>query len=188
MRGLAWTSVGGDTLQIEVNVMPGDGKLQMTGQMGDVMKESAQIALTYVRSVADRYGVESKYFKEHDLHLHIPEGAVPKDRPVRGHHDGDCDALRSDRQKVLASVANDRRDHSAGRVLPIGGLKGKDTCGENGTYEEGARAGQEPAGYGGDLEGDHEGHGDRVREDHGRRGARSVRVIQESCTSQIEGE
>ena len=69
VRGLAWTSVGGDTLQIEVNVMPGDGKLQMTGQMGDVMKESAQIALTYVRSVADRYGVESKYFKEHDLHL-----------------------------------------------------------------------------------------------------------------------
>ena len=70
VRGLAWTSVGGDTLQIEVNVMPGDGKLQMTGQMGDVMKESAQIALTYVRSVADRYGVESRYFKEHDLHLH----------------------------------------------------------------------------------------------------------------------
>ena len=69
VRGLAWTSVGGDTLQIEVNVMPGDGKLQMTGQMGDVMKESAQIALTYVRSVADRYGVESRYFKEHDLHL-----------------------------------------------------------------------------------------------------------------------
>lgn len=84
VRGLAWTSVGGDTLQIEVNVMPGDGKLQMTGQMGDVMKESAQIALTYVRSVADRYGVESRYFKEHDLHLHIPEGAVPKDGPSAG--------------------------------------------------------------------------------------------------------
>ena len=180
VRGLAWTSVGGDTLQIEVNVMPGDGKLQMTGQMGDVMKESAQIALTYVRSVADRYGVESKYFKEHDLHLHIPEGAVPKD--------GDCDALRSDRQKGPRQRCNDRRDHSAGACTADRRLKGKDTCGENGTYEEGARAGQEPAGYGGDLEGDHEGYGDSVREDHGRRGARSVRVIQESCTSQIEGE
>ena len=81
VRGLAWTSVGGDTLQIEVNIMPGDGKLQMTGQMGDVMKESAQIALTYVRSVAPSYGVDKDFFKTHDIHLHIPEGAVPKDGP-----------------------------------------------------------------------------------------------------------
>ena len=84
VRGLAWTSVGGDTLQIEVNVMPGDGKLQMTGQMGDVMKESAQIALTYVRSVSEKYEIPRDYFETHDMHLHIPEGAVPKDGPSAG--------------------------------------------------------------------------------------------------------
>ena len=188
VRGLAWTSVGGDTLQIEVNVMPGDGKLQMTGQMGDVMKESAQIALTYVRSVADRYGVESKYFKEHDLHLHIPEGAVPKDGPSAGITMATAMLSAVTGKKVLASVAMTGEITLRGACTADRRLKGKDTSGENGTYEEGARAGQEPAGYGGDLEGDHEGHGDRVREDHGRRGARSVRVIQESCTSQIEGE
>ena len=105
VRGLAWTSVGGDTLQIEVNVMPGDGKLQMTGQMGDVMKESAQIALTYVRSVADRYGVESRYFKEHDLHLHIPEGAVPKDGPSAGITMATAMLSAVTGKKVRASVA-----------------------------------------------------------------------------------
>ena len=105
VRGLAWTSVGGDTLQIEVNVMPGDGKLQMTGQMGDVMKESAQIALTYVRSVADRYGVESRYFKEHDLHLHIPEGAVPKDGPSAGITMATAMLSAVTGKKVCASVA-----------------------------------------------------------------------------------
>ena len=125
VRGLAWTSVGGDTLQIEVNVMPGDGKLQMTGQMGDVMKESAQIALTYVRSVADRYGVESKYFKEHDLHLHIPEGAVPKDGPSAGITMATAMLSAVTGKKVLASVAMTGEITLRGRVLPIGGLKVK---------------------------------------------------------------
>ena len=125
VRGLAWTSVGGDTLQIEVNVMPGDGKLQMTGQMGDGMKESAQIALTYVRSVADRYGVESKYFKEHDLHLHIPEGAVPKDGPSAGITMATAMLSAVTGKKVLASVAMTGEITLRGRVLPIGGLKEK---------------------------------------------------------------
>ena len=125
VRGLAWTSVGGDTLQIEVNVMPGDGKLQMTGQMGDVMKESAQIALTYVRSVADRYGVESKYFKEHDLHLHIPEGAVPKDGPSAGITMATAMLSAVTSKKVLASVAMTGEITLRGCVLPIGGLKEK---------------------------------------------------------------
>ena len=125
VRGLAWTSVGGDTLQIEVNVMPGDGKLQMTGQMGDVMKESAQIALTYVRSVADRYGVESRYFKEHDLHLHIPEGAVPKDGPSAGITMATAMLSAVTGKKVCASVAMTGEITLRGRVLPIGGLKEK---------------------------------------------------------------
>ena len=125
VRGLAWTSVGGDTLQIEVNVMPGAGKLQMTGQMGDVMKESAQIALTYVKSVADRYGVESKYFKEHDLHLHIPEGAVPKDGPSAGITMATAMLSAVTGKKVLASVAMTGEITLRGRVLPIGGLKEK---------------------------------------------------------------
>lgn len=125
VRGLAWTSVGGDTLQIEVNVMPGDGKLQMTGQMGDVMKESAQIALTYVRSVADRYGVESRYFKEHDLHLHIPEGAVPKDGPSAGITMATAMLSAVTGKKVCASVAMTSEITLRGRVLPIGGLKEK---------------------------------------------------------------
>ena len=125
VRGLAWTSVGGDTLQIEVNVMPGDGKLQMTGQMGDVMKESAQIALTYVRSVADRYGVESRYFKEHDLHLHIPEGAVPKDGPSAGITMATAMHSAVTGKKVCASVAMTGEITLRGRVLPIGGLKEK---------------------------------------------------------------
>ena len=125
VRGLAWTSVGGDTLQIEVNVMPGDGKLQMTGQMGDVMKESAQIALTYVRSVADRYGVESRYFKEHDLHLHIPEGAVPKDGPSAGITMATAMLSAVTGKKVCASVAMTGELTLRGRVLPIGGLKEK---------------------------------------------------------------
>lgn len=125
VRGLAWTSVGGDTLQIEVNVMPGDGKLQMTGQMGDVMKESAQIALTYVRSVADRYGVESRYFKEHDLHLHIPEGAVPKDGPSAGITMATAMLSAVTGKKVCASVAMTGEITLRGRVLPISGLKEK---------------------------------------------------------------
>ena len=125
VRGLAWTSVGGDTLQIEVNVMPGSGKLLMTGQMGDVMKESAQIALTYVRSVSEAYSVEKDYFDTHDIHLHIPEGAVPKDGPSAGITMATAMLSAITEKKVRADVAMTGEITLRGRVLPIGGLKEK---------------------------------------------------------------
>jgi ATP-dependent Lon protease len=125
VRGLAWTSVGGDTLQIEVNVMPGKGNLQMTGQMGDVMKESAQIALTYVRSVCPKYDVADDYFEKHDLHLHIPEGAVPKDGPSAGITMATAMLSAVTGTKVSAKIAMTGEITLRGRVLPIGGLKEK---------------------------------------------------------------
>lgn len=125
VRGLAWTSVGGDTLQIEVNVMPGSGKLQMTGQMGDVMKESAQIALTYVRSISEFCKIEKDYFDTHDIHLHIPEGAVPKDGPSAGITMATAMLSAITERKVKASVAMTGEITLRGRVLPIGGLKEK---------------------------------------------------------------
>ena len=125
VRGLAWTSVGGDTLQIEVNVMPGTGKMVMTGQMGDVMKESAQIALTYVRSVSEKYGIENDYFEKHDIHLHIPEGAVPKDGPSAGITMATAMLSAVTGKKVRADVAMTGEVTLRGRVLPIGGLKEK---------------------------------------------------------------
>ena len=125
VRGLAWTSVGGDTLQIEVNVMPGDGKLQMTGQMGDVMKESAQIALTYVRSVSEKCGSRRDYIETHDMHLHIPEGAVPKDGPSAGITMATAMLSAVTGTKVHARVAMTGEITLRGRVLPIGGLKEK---------------------------------------------------------------
>lgn len=125
VRGLAWTSVGGDTLQIEVNVMPGSGKLQMTGQMGDVMKESAQIALTYVRSISESHKIEKDYFDTHDIHLHIPEGAVPKDGPSAGITMATAMLSAITERKVKASVAMTGEITLRGRVLPIGGLKEK---------------------------------------------------------------
>ena len=125
LRGLALTSVGGDTLQIEVNVMPGKGVLQMTGQMGDVMKESAQIALTYVRSVASDYGVKENYFEKHDIHLHIPEGAVPKDGPSAGITMATAMLSAVTGRKVLPRVAMTGEITLRGHVLMIGGLKEK---------------------------------------------------------------
>lgn len=125
VRGLAWTSVGGDTLQIEVNMIPGSGKLQMTGQLGDVMKESAQIALTYVKSVAPEYGISKEYFDEHDIHIHIPEGAVPKDGPSAGITMTTAILSAATGRKVHADLAMTGEVTLRGRVLPIGGLKEK---------------------------------------------------------------
>ncbi len=125
VRGLAWTSVGGDTLEIEVNVMPGKGALQLTGQMGDVMKESAQTALSYVRSAADSYGVKNSYFEKHDIHIHIPEGAVPKDGPSAGITMATAMMSAVTNRLASAKTAMTGEITLRGRVLPIGGLKEK---------------------------------------------------------------
>lgn len=125
VRGLAWTSVGGDTLQIEVNVMPGKGTMQMTGQMGDVMKESAQTALSYIRSICPEYGVADDYFEKHDIHLHIPEGAVPKDGPSAGITMATAMLSAVTGRKVDAKLAMTGEITLRGRALPIGGLKEK---------------------------------------------------------------
>ncbi len=125
VRGLAWTSVGGDTLQIEVNVMPGKGTFELTGQLGDVMKESAKAGITYIRSIIMKYQVEENYFGKHDIHIHIPEGAVPKDGPSAGITMATAMLSAILEKEVRADIAMTGEITLRGRVLPIGGLKEK---------------------------------------------------------------
>lgn len=125
VRGLAWTSVGGDTLEVEAGILPGKGEVKLTGQMGDVMKESAMAAISYLRSIAGSYQIKPEYFKEHDIHIHIPEGAVPKDGPSAGVTMATAVFSAMTNKKVRPEVAMTGEITLRGRILPIGGLKEK---------------------------------------------------------------
>ena len=131
VRGLAWTSAGGDTLEIEVNIMPGKGEFQLTGQLGDVMKESAQAGISYIRSVSEEYHIPKKFFQENDIHIHIPEGAVPKDGPSAGITMATAMLSAITKTPVRADVAMTGEITLRGRVLPIGGLKEKTLAAKN---------------------------------------------------------
>ena len=131
VRGLAWTSVGGDTLEIEVNIMPGKGEFKLTGQLGDVMKESAQAGISYIRSVSEEYNIPKDFFKENDIHIHIPEGATPKDGPSAGITMTTAMLSAITKNPVRADVAMTGEITLRGRVLPIGGLKEKILAAKN---------------------------------------------------------
>ncbi|MDO4169553.1 MAG: endopeptidase La [Lachnospiraceae bacterium] len=136
VRGLAWTSVGGTTLPIEVNTMPGKGKLQLTGNLGDVMKESAQIAISYVRSISESYDIPEDYFEKHDLHIHVPEGAVPKDGPSAGITMTTAILSAVTGKEVRGDIAMTGEVTLRGNVLPIGGLKEKLLAAKNAGAKE----------------------------------------------------
>ena len=125
VRGLAWTSVGGDTLEIEVNIMPGKGEILLTGQLGDVMKESARTGISYIRSVGKVYNIPDDFFEKHDIHVHIPEGATPKDGPSAGITMATAMLSAITEKRVRADVAMTGEITLRGRILPIGGLKEK---------------------------------------------------------------
>ncbi len=125
VRGLAWTSVGGVTLSVEVNVLPGNGKFELTGKLGDVMKESARAGISFIRSMSEEYFIPADFFEKHDIHIHIPEGAVPKDGPSAGVTMATAMLSAITGIPVKASVAMTGEITLRGRVLPIGGLKEK---------------------------------------------------------------
>ena len=125
VRGLAWTSVGGVTLEIEVNLMPGKGSVVLTGKLGDVMKESAQTGISYIRSISEDYHIDPEFFQKHDIHIHVPEGAVPKDGPSAGITMATAILSAVTGKPVRADVAMTGEITIRGRVLPIGGLQEK---------------------------------------------------------------
>lgn len=146
VRGLAWTSVGGDTLQIEVNMMPGKGELELTGQLGDVMKESAMTGLSYIRSVSERYQIDPDVFKKNDFHIHIPEGAVPKDGPSARYYDGDGASVCADPYAGSRRSGDDGRNYAAGQSAAHRRLKGKDSGGKDCWNQNSIGARKEPSG------------------------------------------
>ena len=146
--GMAWTAVGGDTLFIETALMPGTGKLVLTGQLGDVMQESAKAGISYIRSVADKYNIDPDFYKEKDMHIHVPEGAVPKDGPSAGVTMTTALISALSNTPVYADIAMTGEITLKGKVLPIGGLKEKTMA----AYKEGIKTVIIPSGNENDLQ------------------------------------